>query len=551
MRRATWRSVMLCVVAFVVLLLIIWQVLDAGMRPRALGVPVAITAMPWGSAEPTERYRLLAIPIVLSHIYYGRPYDYVGYKRLEIPFEAADAKTDELIPKLKSVPDLQTDGLFFILADDKGTVDFVLLAFVFYGLKTLSLYYMYCTILAVSSLLFAAAYFRHLQNLALLVFSYLALYVTMPAFTMFPSVISIIDPRVFGILSLVASLHLLLAATDPNPLRPVQWKAIVLQVLIMTFVYHVRASTIFQTMLIAVAYPVIVYVSAPEAAARRPAVMARRFFPLALLLTAIGVLLPVYQRVMYNPVYFGQRALLHHVAYHPLLLGLYWNPVLRNRYGLVAGGDLGAANAVDDYLYRIGQHRTPELRHWAAVGQNTITTQRPFNWVDYNKATRDLYLSIWREQPKQMALTYLYHHPLYIYRLFTLYTGTLNTQGSLANGAHFYNPVKPVCLLVLVLTTLLGCDRGEKIRAIHVFIAFVVVAASLAVPLVFYAGGFLVLAEAFVAAGLLLYTTLAFLLLWLMTRAGARVVRCVRSGRLSQSVSGSPPASGVREGTLR
>jgi hypothetical protein len=527
MRRATWRNLTLVAVAFIVLLLIFRQGVDAGMVS--------------GRAEPTERYHLFGVPIVLSHLYYGRPYDYVGYKRLEIPFEASDSRIDEWIPKLKSLPDVQSGGLFFILADDKGVVDITLLAFLLYGLKSSSLYYLHCTILAVSSLAFCAAYFRDRQKLALLVFLCLALYATMPAFTMFPSVVSIIDPRVFGILSLVAALHLLLAATDPDPLRPVQLKATIVQVFIMTLVYHTRASTLFQTILIALAYPVVLYVSMPpDPAARRRAVIARRLFPLGLLLIAIGALLPVYQRLMYNPGYFGQRATLRHALYHPLLLGLSWNPVLAERYGIGAG-DLGTANAVDDYLYRMGQHRTPESRHWAAMGQNTITTQVPFNWGDYHRAARDLYLTIWREEPKQAALTYLYYHPLEVYTFFEMYTAGPNTQVNPVNGAHFYNPFKPVCLFVLALTTFLCCVRSEKIRAIHIFIAVVIVSATLVVPIIFYAGGFIFLADAFVGAGLLVYTMLALLLSWLKAlgfKVGTRVVCSVRSRRLSRWASG-------------
>ena len=110
-----------------------------------------------------------------------------------------------------------SDGLFFILADDKGIVDFTRLAFRLYGIELSSLYYMYFTVVLISCLLYVVCYFDDVAKLALLAFLCLAFYTTMPAFLAYPPGIDVLDVHAFGLLSLVAFLHILVAATDPRP----------------------------------------------------------------------------------------------------------------------------------------------------------------------------------------------------------------------------------------------------------------------------------------------------------------------------------------------
>ena len=480
-----------------------------------------------GRIEPSWRYRIYAFPIVLSQIYYGRPYDYVGYKKLEVAFEPEKASIDELATRLKSVQHVESDGLFYILADDKGSVDFVRLAFLLYGIRTPALYYMYFTVLFVSCFCFVISYFKDRGKLALLVSWCLALLLTMPVFVAVPPGISILDLHAFGILSLIPMLHIVLAATDLNPIRPAQLFPTLVQVFIITFVYHARASSISHTILL-IAYPVLVYWSWPSESTstsfrRRLAMASKRFAPLALLLIAMASL-PVYQKYTYNPGYFGERATLRHIVYHTLLVGMQMNPVLRERSGL-GEGDLGAANAVDTFLYERGQHRIPELRHWAANGLNTVTTQLEFDWVKYEQAAKDLYLTIWRQQLMQSLLTYVYYHPLDIANVFSFYTFQ----------RYAYNPFRPVFLFVLVLTATLCRPRGLVFSPSYMLIALLMLAATLVVPFVFYAGGFIIVAETFVATGFVIYTTLEFLLSRIVNQMAGSMTSSVAHEDLSDT----------------
>ena len=177
--RAYWKNAALALIALVLLQLSYQKGLDAGMAS--------------GQIDPSWRYRFYSAPIVLSQIYYGRPYDYVGYHKLAIPFQAPTPSMDELLEQLKAVENVGSSGLFFILADDKGIVDFTRLAFELYGIRAASLYHMYFTIVFASCVLFVCGYFADRHKLAMLVFLCLGLYTTMPGFLTYPPGISILD----------------------------------------------------------------------------------------------------------------------------------------------------------------------------------------------------------------------------------------------------------------------------------------------------------------------------------------------------------------------
>jgi hypothetical protein len=502
--RSYWSNAVLALIALMLVQLSFQKGLDAGMAS--------------GQIEPSWRYRVYAAPIVLSQLYYHRPYDYVGYNKLAIPFQAETPSIDELAEKLKAVANVESDGLFFILADDKGVVDFTRLAFQLYGIRTASLYYMYFTILFGSCVLFVVGHFTDRHKLVMLVLLCLGLYATMPAFLAFPPGINILDIHAFGVLSLVAALHILVSATDADPTRRALLITTAAQALIMTMVYHTRSSSITQTLGIAAAYPIVLYLSRDVGVRYR-----RRFVPLIILLVAVS-LLPIYQRLRYHPDYFGRRATLTHIVYHNLLIGMQWNPNLQKRYGLGLG-DLGIAQAVDAFLESPARNTHPERHAWAASGLNTVTTQQPFDWVEYEEAARDLYATIWRESPKEALLTALYWHPLDVYQVTRIYTGYSGMQRFDQRNA--YNPFRPIYVVVLLVTAALCSVGGRPLKAVYALMAFTMFASALLVPILVYAGGFIILAEAFAVAALLMYTALAVVLSQLFTRSWQRFTRHV------------------------
>jgi hypothetical protein len=341
----------------------------------------------------------------------------------------------------------------------------------------------------------------------------------MPGFLAYPPGINILDTHALAVLSLLAALHVFLSATEANPLRPALLITTVAQAFIMTLVYHMRSSSITQALAIAAAYPVILYVTRTGRPAYR-----WRLVPLAIMLLVFA-LLPVYQRVQYHPDYFGKRAVLSHIVYHNLLIGLQFNPTLKARYGLGDGGDLGAAQAVEAYLDSTGR---PGPRTWTSAAINSVTTQMPFDWVTYEEDARELYLSIWRKDTKEVLLTLFYWHPRDILQVAAIYTGFKEIPKF--DQQQTYNPFRPIHLGVLLVTVALCSAGGTPLTPGYALMALIMLASTLLVPLVFYAGGFIILADAFVVAGLFIYAAMAVLLSHGFTRWQRRFTPIVEPG---------------------
>src|SRR6266849_5104773 len=94
--RRYWTNALLVLIAMLLLLASFRIGLDGGMAS--------------GRIDPSWRYRIYAVPIVLSQIYYGRPYDYVAYNKLEIPFQSHQPSIDELAITLRSVNAVESAG---------------------------------------------------------------------------------------------------------------------------------------------------------------------------------------------------------------------------------------------------------------------------------------------------------------------------------------------------------------------------------------------------------------------------------------------------------
>src|SRR6185436_7267096 len=171
-----------------------WALAAIALVALALAFADSLRAgMPNGDLQQHWRFRIYAFPIVLSQLYYGHPYDYAGYKRLEIAFEPNGVVLEEAAPSLTSIAKVEANGPFLILADDKGIVDFVRLAFTFFGIRTDGLFYTYFAILFVSALCFLIAYFNDRAKLALLAMYFVALLAIMPVFAGFPATVNILD----------------------------------------------------------------------------------------------------------------------------------------------------------------------------------------------------------------------------------------------------------------------------------------------------------------------------------------------------------------------
>ena len=144
------------------------------------------------------------------------------------------------------------DGLFLWENEDKGIIDFVSMAFNVFGFKVQSILYCYFFIMFVSCAAFMFANFNGHPRLIVLQQFLVVLYLIIPTISLHPQLGSLMAPRVFPVLSVVASLHCVLFSLQPKHNKS-ELMLIIVQVLIVTFVIHMRIVTYWQLLAIGIA----------------------------------------------------------------------------------------------------------------------------------------------------------------------------------------------------------------------------------------------------------------------------------------------------------
>ena len=159
----------------------------------------------------SARYWYYAIPSLFSELYYGAaPYTYLpdvadkfapGY-----PYKSA-ANYPAIMEAARHLSGNSRPAILFP-ADEKGTVDFVRLAFKLFGMHIASIFYFAMFILIASIAFFASRYRKDMGMLFILVFVLTSFYVGLSAFAVTLELHSITNPRAIGCLSIFALLHL-------------------------------------------------------------------------------------------------------------------------------------------------------------------------------------------------------------------------------------------------------------------------------------------------------------------------------------------------------
>src|SRR6185295_11360579 len=158
------------------------------------------------------RYWVFAIPAHFSEVTYGGA-RYMYFSSLSQHFlTAPDVATLQarLWDAAAGRVPISDPGHYFP-GDEKGTVDFVRLAFAVFGLRVESLFYLYCSLLALSLVAFVASFRRDSDALFIGLAAVVALYVAVRTFPLTRELYSVTNPRAIGSLSVIALLHLSLA----------------------------------------------------------------------------------------------------------------------------------------------------------------------------------------------------------------------------------------------------------------------------------------------------------------------------------------------------
>jgi hypothetical protein len=300
--------------------------------------------------------------------------------------------------------------------DDVGLATFASLAFLLFGVKVSSLYYMFFALLAATVILFFVSHGRSRGAMACLALMVLALYVL--CLSDFVNLVQqvppyagsagsdIKDPRFFGALAVVPTLHFLLTWVRRDYRLGVRdYLVLIAQASILTFAIHVRWSTLW---MVGAVFAFFALAIAREGISglrrlgewRRP----RSAFVAGVLACVIGGELAGISMAA-HPVYRLDGDLLHHPVWHNILTSLHHHPDWDTRYAPSvkgAGGDAmplevawqGIAALPPDqrarYLYAHINHPNPEAVMFFA---------------------RQRFLQILRDDPWFVAETYFIYQP--------------------------------------------------------------------------------------------------------------------------------------------
>jgi len=363
----------------------------------------------------TNRLQFHAIPMALSVLYHGRPHDYTAFSSLAIPFQYPTPDVETKIARAISNVPPAGDPTYYWVADDRGMGDYVIAAFALFGPHAKSLYLVYFVVLGASVFLFLADLSWHPLAGALLIFALGSLYactlviplgnLTLPIFE--PG--SLYEPRVLELLSYIAALHLGLTAFFSDRWTPRRRGIVAAQAAIFLACYHARSTVTWELVFVlacAAAWRVRRGRARPDAGPGFRQWALKAGWPVVCLVIGMGAL-KTYQRVVYNPRYF--RDMGTRTVWHNALMGLWLNEHVAEKYQLRVNDNVIVA-AVRSFLRTSQDPRlTAEWTDSNILG--ALGGHSTFNWFTYEETAKDLYLHIWRSDPRDMMHCYLVDKP--------------------------------------------------------------------------------------------------------------------------------------------
>src|SRR4051812_10244965 len=197
-----------------------------------------------------------AIPPAISELYYGHQKRYTSLESVQRRFfnrvdrDSSTARTINAAMRRLEETNNEDPGTAFLLMgpDDKGIEDLVELSFRLFGLRLESIITLYFAILAVSCLLYIAAFWRSPSALLLLATFLVMLYLVMPMIAFNPQLRSLLALRAFPILAMVACLHCLVFMAFSLHQRATIFGVVLVavQAALIAFTMNLRSTTIWE-----------------------------------------------------------------------------------------------------------------------------------------------------------------------------------------------------------------------------------------------------------------------------------------------------------------
>lgn len=419
-----------------------------------------------------------ALTIAVSELRQGLS-SYIGYTStleefMKLINRGADGPNDpKLLPNLSNgdlineaianavasvprVPAFISHGdLITMVYDDIGIVDYIKVAFSIFGFKIQSLYYLFFTLLSLSSAAFLVQYWRKPVAQAVLVASLFAFVLELQT-----SIFNADMPTFWGLrhcstLALVPLWHLAFLLLYRVPLSPSAIVLAAIQVAVAVLAIKTRGSTmwivIFLFLLTAfLAFGAWRRSSSHERSAIR-LVKSLAMWPLMLMLA--GLLAgKLYTDSRLHPAYFTDDIMPYHGAWHSAYLGIAVSPSFPEaQLMLTKGWDRGGYDAALAYLKAKGFIATEA--EYVSPWTNTYKMRL------HDRTMRSAYLELVSDNPFKTFALYAFWKPIHIYGVWH------RLVDSLPLGAWLMALLMPL-LLAVVTASLQRIDRADALAAV-------------------------------------------------------------------------------------
>jgi hypothetical protein len=234
-------------------------------------------------------------------------------------------------------------------------------AFRIFGRNVEGLYKLYFVLLLGAIGAFVVAFHADLERLFIAVCVVLSFASLLSAFQnglLLPSVVTFYDVRIYGIVAVLATLHLGFATLDGQNMTAGRLIAAVYQALMLVLAVHVRMDNLWQVVAIVVWVAAVLAIRGRARLTETNAAIGRRrprFWPL-IVLAASFVGLLVWEEATYDRHYFSNN-LPHHLAWHNVGLGFALDPTLGRPYNFEIS-DPSMVKRVVRYLLERGETDT-------------------------------------------------------------------------------------------------------------------------------------------------------------------------------------------------
>ena len=370
----------------------------------------------------TDRLRFRAIPIAVSVLYHNHPHDYTGIREVALPFQHPGASLQLLLKDAVHKEIKQRDNYYWV-ADDKGYLDYVIVAFKLFGPKLYSLYWLWFVCLTFSVGLFLKSFSGSLSSLALLSMTLVGIHAAISILPLADeanfrslqpngvlSSVSIYEPRFLDVLAMIPVIHICLFALRRTwPPNAFQVIGLLGQMAFFILLYHARSSLGWQ--ILAIATVSVLTILLGQLRGKQP--NTNRFKRLAspalvitLLIFGISAL-SMYQKAHYNPRYYEDMGV--RTFWHNALMGLGDSEFIKATYGLDYG-DYEVATVVVKFAAHGECAKGVDILKPAEL-LNSLGGHGEQDWYSYESCAKKFYASLWGSHTLEMLRVYLITKP--------------------------------------------------------------------------------------------------------------------------------------------